>query len=100
MDEDELFYVNAIPQQPQQSSKCKFEILFIVNPSQRKVRRDKDKDKGKTLAEDISPADVIPADIQLTEPPAKRSLFHSDDAHVATKKKFEKFGNSNNKKNQ
>ncbi|KAL2471618.1 Nucleic acid-binding [Abeliophyllum distichum] len=75
MDEDEIFYVKAIAQQS--SPQYKFEILFIVNPSQIVGN----KNKGKAPIEDIDEP------ISLLEPTAKRSLFHSntDDAQITKK---------------
>ncbi|KAL2462116.1 replication protein A 70 kDa DNA-binding subunit B-like [Abeliophyllum distichum] len=63
MDEDEIFYVKAITQES--SPDCKFEILFIVNPSQIAG----DKNKGK------APVEHIGEPIKLLEPTTKRSLF-------------------------
>ncbi|KAL2470833.1 replication protein A 70 kDa DNA-binding subunit B-like [Abeliophyllum distichum] len=69
IDEDEVFYVKAIPHQF--SLECKFEILFIVNPSEVG-----DMDKGKAPVKDVDDIDL--ANTHLMEPRAKRSLFHSD----------------------
>ncbi|KAL2474468.1 replication protein A 70 kDa DNA-binding subunit B-like [Abeliophyllum distichum] len=59
MDEDEIFYVKAITQES--SPDCKFEILFIVNPSQIAG----DKNKGK------APVEHIGEPIKLLEPTTK-----------------------------
>ncbi|KAL2505189.1 Replication protein A 70 kDa DNA-binding subunit B [Abeliophyllum distichum] len=79
MDEDEIFYVKAIARES--SPDYKFEILFIVNPSQ----IEGDKNKGK------APVEHIGEPIRLLELTTKRSLFHSDtDDAQSSKKKFDK----------
>ncbi|KAL2533885.1 Replication protein A 70 kDa DNA-binding subunit D [Abeliophyllum distichum] len=89
MDEDEIFYVKAIAQES--SPDCKFEILFIVNPSQ----IGGDKNKGK------APVEHIGEPIRLLEPTTKRSLFHSDtDDAQSSKKKCDKSRIESTKKNQ
>ncbi|KAL2466624.1 replication protein A 70 kDa DNA-binding subunit B-like [Abeliophyllum distichum] len=89
MDEDEIFYVKAITQES--SPDCKFEILFIVNPSQIAG----DKNKGK------APVEHIGEPIKLLEPTTKRSLFHSDtDDAQSSKKKCDKSRIESTKKNQ
>ncbi|KAL2457710.1 replication protein A 70 kDa DNA-binding subunit B-like [Abeliophyllum distichum] len=89
MDEDEIFYVKAIAQES--SPDCKFEILFIVNPSQIVG----DKNKGK------APVEHIGEPIKLLEPTTKRSLFHSDtDDAQSSKKKCDKSRIESTKKNQ
>ncbi|KAL2527635.1 replication protein A 70 kDa DNA-binding subunit B-like [Abeliophyllum distichum] len=75
MDEDEIFYVKAITQEL--SPDCKFEILFIVNPSQIAG----DKNKGK------APVEHIGEPIKFLEPTTKRSLFHSDTDDAQSSKK-------------
>ncbi|KAL2543226.1 Replication protein A 70 kDa DNA-binding subunit B [Abeliophyllum distichum] len=89
MDEDEIFYVKAITQEL--SPDCKFEILFIVNPSQIAG----DKNKGK------APVEHIGEPIKFLEPTTKRSLFHSDtDDAQSSKKKCDKSTIEITKKNQ
>ncbi|KAL2543442.1 Replication protein A 70 kDa DNA-binding subunit B [Abeliophyllum distichum] len=89
MDEDEIFYVKAIVQES--SPDCKFEILFIVNPSQIAG----DKNKGK------APVEHIGEPIKFLEPTTKRSLFHSDtDDAQSSKKKCDKSRIEITKKNQ
>ncbi|KAL2534568.1 replication protein A 70 kDa DNA-binding subunit B-like [Abeliophyllum distichum] len=89
MDEDEIFYVKAITQEL--STDCKFEILFIVNPSQIAG----DKNKGK------APVEHIGEPIKFLEPTTKRSLFHSDtDDAQSSKKKCDKSTIEITKKNQ
>ncbi|KAL2492914.1 Replication protein A 70 kDa DNA-binding subunit E [Abeliophyllum distichum] len=75
MDEDEIFYVKAITQEL--SPDCKFEILFIVDPSQIAG----DKNKGK------APVEHIGEPIKFLEPTTKRSLFHSDTDDAQSSKK-------------
>ncbi|KAL2513311.1 replication protein A 70 kDa DNA-binding subunit B-like [Abeliophyllum distichum] len=89
MDEDEIFYVKAITQEL--STDCKFEILFIVNPSQIAG----DKNTGK------APVEHIGEPIKFLEPTTKRSLFHSDtDDAQSSKKKCDKSTIEITKKNQ
>ncbi|KAL2471508.1 hypothetical protein Adt_39644 [Abeliophyllum distichum] len=94
MDEEEVFYVKAIPHK---SSKCKFEVLFTLNSAQ-EVTREKYNIKEKTPThEDGSPH---LADTHIMEsPPVKRSLFNSHDAPVANKEKDEKARNEDQQKN-
>ncbi|KAL2471009.1 Replication protein A 70 kDa DNA-binding subunit D [Abeliophyllum distichum] len=75
MDEDEIFYVKAMTQEL--STDCKFEILFIVNPSQIAG----DKNTGK------APVEHIGEPIKFLEPTTKRSLFHSDTDDAQSSKK-------------
>ncbi|KAL2466249.1 hypothetical protein Adt_42100 [Abeliophyllum distichum] len=97
MDEEEVFYVKAIPKE-QESFECKFEVLFILNFAQT-VTGDKDdiKNEGKaSLHEDGSPH--LASTYLIESPPKKIYLFQSHDTPVANKKKFEKPGNEDEQK--